>query len=185
MRFELLIAGMGGQGILLAGTIIGTAVAVYGGLNATQIVSYGPEARGGRVYTEVVLSDEEVDYPRVREADFVILMSQRAYDEFASRAKPGGTILYDPDLIEPHDPPEGVRLLPVPATRTAERLGMRRAANMVMVGFLTALCDLLRPEDVEKAIAYRLRPEFVEINIKAFREGYKMGLEVLSKRGGA
>ena len=187
MRFELLIAGMGGQGILLAGTIVGTAVSVHGGLNATQIVSYGPEARGGRVYTEVVLSDEEIDYPRVRKADFVIVMSQRAYDEFARRVKRGGVVIYDPDLVEPHDPPEGAELLPVPATRTAERLGMRRSANMVMVGFLTAICDLLRPEDVEKAIAHRMRPEFVEVNLRAFREGYEMGLSARgeSTRGGS
>jgi len=183
LRFELLIAGMGGQGILLAGTIVGTAVSVYGGLNATQIVSYGPEARGGRVYTEVVLSDEEIDYPRVREADFVIVMSQRAYDEFARRVKPGGVVIYDPDLVEPHEPPEEAELLPVPATRIAERLGMRRSANMVMVGFLTAICGLLRPEDVEKAIASRVRPELVEVNLRAFREGYEMGLNAGGGRG--
>ena len=177
MRSELLIAGMGGQGILLAGTIVGTAVSVYCGLNATQIVSYGPEARGGRVYTEVVLSDEEIDYPRVRSADFVIVMSQRAYDEFARRVKPGGLLIYDPDLVEPHDPPEWARLVSVPATRIAERLGMHRSANMVMLGFLTAFCELLRPEDVEKAIAHRLKREFVETNIRAFREGYRMGLK--------
>ena len=183
MRYEVLIAGMGGQGILLAGTILGTAATVFGGLKATQIVSYGPEARGGRVYTEVVLSDQEIDYPRVVEPDVVIVMSQRAYNEFAGRVRKGGMVIYDPDLVEPHDPPKGAKLLPVPATRKAEELGMKRAANMVMLGVLAALCELIEPEMVEKAISYRVRKEYVAINLRAFREGYELGLSLREEVG--
>ncbi|RLI07071.1 pyruvate ferredoxin oxidoreductase [Candidatus Bathyarchaeota archaeon] len=172
---------MGGQGIILAGTVLGIAACVYGGLQATQVASYGPEARGGRVFTEVVISDEEIDYPRVVEPDVVVVMSQRAYNEFAGHVKPGGTIIYDPDLVEPHDPPGGVELVPIPATREAERLGMRLSANMIMLGALTALCGFLEPAAVEEAIRYRVR-RALDVNLRAFRLGYELGLRHLGRR---
>ena len=177
MRYEILVAGMGGQGIILAATVAGAAAAVFRGLEATMIPSYGPEARGGRVYAQLVISDEEIDYPRVTHADMAIIMSQRAYEEFASIVKPGGKIIYDPDLVEPHDPPEGVKLVPVPATRMAEELGSRISANMVMLGVLTALCDFIGPEDMEKAIRGWVR-RAVDVNLKAFKKGYELGLSL-------
>ena len=182
MRFEVLIAGMGGQGIILAGTIIGTAVTVFGDKLATQIASYGPEARGGRVYTQLVISDGEIDYPRVRSPDVVIAMSQRGFDEFAKMVREGGTVIYDEDLVEPHGGPDWAELVPVPATRIAEELGMRRSANMVMLGVLTALCDLLEPGPVKEAIRYRLGHRHLDINLRAFERGYELGLRLLEGR---
>jgi len=182
LRYEVLIAGMGGQGIILAGTIIGTAVTVFGDKLATQIASYGPEARGGRVYTQLVISDEEVDYPLVRQPDVVITMSQRAFNEFACKVKEGGLVLYDEALVEPEGGPSWAELVPVPATSIADSLGMRRSANMVMIGALTAICDLLEPEAVKEAIRYRLGHRHLDINLKAFEAGYRLGLEKLGRR---
>jgi len=182
LRYELIIAGLGGQGILLAGNIVGTAVAVFEGLEASQIVAYGPEARGGRVFTEVIISDEEIDYPRVRRPDIAIVMCQRAYDEFGKAVAPGGLLIYDPDLVEPEEQ-EGVKLVPIPATSTAEKLGARISANMVMLGALTALCDLLEPEAVRRAIEMKVR-RALSTNLRAFDAGYEEGLRWLRSRGG-
>ena len=179
MRYELIIAGMGGQGILLAGNVLGTAAAVFQGLEAVQIVSYGPEARGGRVFTELIISDEEIDYPRVLRPDIVITMSQRAYDEFGTAVAQGGLLIYDPGLVVPEER-EGVKLVPIPATEMAEKLGARISANMVMLGALTALCDLLKPEAVEQAIKTKVR-RALEVNLKAFRKGYEAGLRWLEE----
>ena len=179
MRYELIIAGMGGQGILLAGNILGTAAAVFQGLKAVQIVAYGPEARGGRVFTELIISDEEIDYPRVLRPNIVIVMSQRAYDEFGTAVAPGGLLIYDPELVVPEER-EGVKLIPIPATKMAEELGARISANMVMLGALTALCDLLKPEAVEQAIKTKVR-RALEVNLKAFRKGYEAGLRWLGE----
>jgi len=179
LRYEIIISGLGGQGILLAGNIIGTAVAVFEGLEAVQIVAYGPEARGGRVFTEVIISDEEIDYPRVLRPDIVITMSQRAYDEFGRAVIPGGRLIYDPGLVVPEER-EDVELIPIPATKMAEELGARISANMVMLGALTALCDLLKPEAVEQAISMRVR-RALEVNLKAFRMGYEAGLRWLEE----
>ncbi len=178
MRYELLLAGAGGQGVILAGTVIGTAGAVFQGLNAAQVSSYGPEARGGHVFTEVILSDEEIHYPGVREPDILVAMSQWAYDEFHGRVRPGGLIIYDPELVRPEPKPEGVRLLPVKATRMAEEeVGLKLSANMVMVGVLTALCGLLDRGAVEEAIRYRVEKALDE-NLRAFRLGYELGLKL-------
>ena len=179
MRYELIIAGMGGQGILLAGNILGTAAAVFQGLKAVQIVAYGPEARGGRVFTELIISDEEIDYPRVLRPNIVIVMSQRAYDEFGTAVAPGGLLIYDPELVVAEER-EGVKLVPIPATKMAEELGAKISANMVMLGALTALCDLLKPEAVEQAIKTKVR-RALEVNLKAFRKGYEAGLRWLGE----
>jgi len=179
LRYELIIAGMGGQGILLAGNILGTAAAVFQGLKAVQIVAYGPEARGGRVFTELIISDEEIDYPRVLRPDIVIAMSQRAYDEFGTAVAPGGLLIYDPELVVAEER-EGVKLVPIPATKMAEELGAKISANMVMLGALTALCDLLKPEAVEQAIKTKVR-RALEVNLKAFRKGYEAGLRWLGE----
>jgi len=181
LRYEIVIAGIGGQGIVLSGTIVGTAAAVFGGLNATQIASYGPEAMGGRVYTEVVISDEEIDYPRVSSPDILVVMSQRGYNEFSRKVKPGGLIIYDPDLVE-ISRLEEVEQIAIPATKEAERLGLRISANMVMIGALTAFCDLLEPEMVEEAIRSRVRRS-LETNLKAFRRGYELALSLRGASG--
>ena len=174
MRYEILVAGMGGQGIILAATVAGAAAAVFRGLEATMIPSYGPEARGGRVYAQLVISDEEIDYPRVTHADMAIIMSQRAYEEFASIVKPGGKIIYDPDLVEPHDPPEGVRLVPVPATRMAEELGSRISANMVMLGALASITNVVSEGALRKAIEDTVPPETRTPNLKGFERGLQL-----------
>ena len=182
MRYEVIIAGTGGQGIILAGTIVGTAVAVHQGMEATQISSYGPEARGGLVYTELVLSDRYVDYPRALRPDALVAMSQWAYDEFSGLVKRGGLIIYDPDLVEPEGAPEGVGLFAVPATRLAEEeVGLKLSANMVMLGALTALCDMLDAESMEKAIRDRVRRSLEE-NLRAFRLGLELGRELRGRR---
>lgn len=180
MRYEIVIAGAGGQGVILAGTVVGTAVAVFQDLNATQVSSYGPEARGGHVFTELVISDEDIGYPGVEEPDILVAMSQWAYEEFGGRVRSGGTIIYDPDLVEPGKARPGVREVPVPATSLAEeQVGLKLSANMVMVGVLTAFCDLIEARAVEEAIRYRVGRRLEE-NLRAFRLGYELGLRLRS-----
>ena len=182
MRYEIVIAGTGGQGVVLAGTIIGTAAAVHQGLRATQVSSYGPEARGGHVYTEVVISDQEIDYPRAMRPDVLVAMSNWAYEEFARSVKEGGIIIYDPDLVSPGEAPEGVRLLPVRATQVAEEeVGLRLSANMVMLGVLTAICDVLEEGPMREAIRDRVRRS-LEQNLRAFELGLELGAKLRSSR---
>jgi 2-oxoglutarate ferredoxin oxidoreductase subunit gamma len=99
MRTEVRLAGFGGQGIIRAGLMLAMASSIYDNKNAVQTQSYGPESRGGSCKSEVVISDEEVDYPRVVEPDVLVTMSQEAFTTYAKTLKPGGTLLIDPDMV--------------------------------------------------------------------------------------
>ncbi len=174
-KVELLIAGFGGQGIIKAGLIIGSAASLYSGLNACQVRSYGPEARGGACKTEVIISDEEIDYPKVDEPDVLVAMSQEAYDSYVETVKENGIVIFDPDLVAPFKKPRTKRIYKVSATRIAEKLGRKIVANVVMVGALTAILKMLSPEAVKKALIKNVPRGTEELNLKAFQEGFSHG----------
>ncbi|MFQ5884793.1 MAG: 2-oxoacid:acceptor oxidoreductase family protein [Thermoplasmata archaeon] len=170
MRKEIRIAGFGGQGIVLSGFILGQA-ALLDGNNAVQSQSYGPEARGGAAKSEVIISDEKIDYPRVTEADVFIAMSQEAYDKLQGDLKEKGLILIDKDLVEA----SGKAIKGIPFTSTADKLGKKIVANVVMLGALTAMTGIVSKEAIMNAIKANVPKKAVEINIKAFEKGYKLG----------
>ena len=99
-RFEVRLAGAGGQGLILAGLILAEAVAIYDGRNAVQTQSYGPEARGGASKSEVIISDGRIDYPKVMSADVLLAMSQEACDEYFFGLDPDGLLIVDSELVE-------------------------------------------------------------------------------------
>jgi 2-oxoglutarate ferredoxin oxidoreductase subunit gamma len=146
-RWEVKIAGFGGQGIILAGYLLGKAAAVYDRRHATMVQSYGPEARGSACNSQVIIADEPIYYPYLTEPDVLIAMSQEAYARFAPEVKPGGLVIIERDLValnagrlRDEDSRENtVRLYALPATKIAEELGHRIVANIVMLGFLCAL----------------------------------------------
>lgn len=170
MRKEIRIAGFGGQGIVLSGFILGQA-ALLDGKNAVQSQSYGPEARGGSAKSEVIISDEKIDYPRVTEADVFIAMSQEAYDKLHGNLKKKGLVLVDRDLVEAQG--EGIKAIPF--TATADKLGKKIVANVVMLGALTAMTEVVSKESIMKAIKANVPRKAVDINMKAFNTGYKLG----------
>jgi len=182
MRLEVRVAGFGGQGIIKAGLILAMASCIYGGKNAVQTQSYGPEARGGACRSEVVISDEEIDFPKAIEPNFLVLMSQEAYDTYADTVKKGGTILLDSDLIPRRKPLTNVQIFEVPATRIAEKLGRTIVANVVMLGALTAITRLVDAESMRKSILENIPRGTEELNLKAFEKGYEYGKKLLERR---
>jgi len=182
-RFEIRIAGLGGQGIVLAGIIIGTAASIYGDKNATQAQSYGPEARGGACKTEIVIGDEEIDYPKVEQPDIVAVMSQEAYNTYVGEIKENGTLLYDSDMILETRPMKNVRIYKVPATRIAEQLGKKIVANMVMIGAIIAITEIVDKQSIEKAIASNVPRGTEKLNIEAFERGYEYARRLLEEKG--
>ncbi|MEO2240987.1 MAG: 2-oxoacid:ferredoxin oxidoreductase subunit gamma [Euryarchaeota archaeon] len=171
MRREVRISGFGGQGVILAGVVLGRAAAVYEGYNAVQTQSYGPEARGGASRSDVIVSDEEIMYPYVRRPHYLVTMSQEAYDRYAPRVREDGLIVYDSTLVEPSEEHD-VEHVGVPATRIAEeRLGLRIVANMVILGALRELTDLVSEEALKRAVRDAVPPGTEEINVKAVEQG--------------
>ena len=170
MRLEVRIAGFGGQGVGLAGYILGKALTVYDNYEAVMTQSYGPEARGGASSADIVVCDEPIDYPFVQHPDILVILSQEAYTKFRPTAKPDAAVLIDEDLVEPETWDDPRR---VPATRIAEGLGRRIVANLVMLGFFLSVTGLGSPQSLEKAIKTTVKPKTIPLNLKAFESGLK------------
>lgn len=178
MRVEIRFVGLGGQGIIKAGLITATAACIYCNKNAVLTQSYGPESRGRISRSEVIISDDEIDFPMATEPDILVLMAQYAYDRYADSVKKGGIIILDPDLIPREKKIENAKVFRIPATRIAESLGERIAANIVMLGALTAITGVIDVEAMIKAIRENI-PEGLEVNLEAFKRGYEYGENLL------
>lgn len=174
MRKEIRIAGFGGQGVVLGGTILGKALALYDDLEAVLTQVYGPEARGGASSSCLVISDELIDYPFVLHPDVLVILSQEAYSRFRPEAGQDAIILIDEGLVTPQ---EDDHPYCIPATRLAEEMGQRRVANVIMLGFLTALTGLVRRQSMEKAIENTVKAKTVPVNLRAFAAGFEYAAE--------
>jgi len=174
-RVELIIGGFGGQGTLLAGTILGKA-AVYDGKKAVQTRSYGAEARGGAARSEIIVADEEVNYPMVIEADALIAMSQMAFDRYISKVKSNGIVIVDEDIVKPKDTlGKELKIIKISATRIASKeLKQPIVANMVMVGALIALTKVVTNESLIKSIEDSVPKETRKINVEAFKKSLEL-----------
>jgi 2-oxoglutarate ferredoxin oxidoreductase subunit gamma len=172
---EVRIAGFGGQGVILAAAIIGKAAALYEDAYATMTQSFGPEARGGSSSAQVVLSSEPILYPYVTQPDVLVVMSQEAYTRFSPELKPGGVLIIEQDLVRLSGIDHGMRVFGVPATRLAEELGRKVVTNVVMVGFFTAITQLLQPNSVRKAVADSVPASLQKLNLEAFERGFEYG----------
>ncbi len=179
-HLEVKLGGFGGQGIILAGYILGKAASIYDKRNATLTQSYGPESRGGACSAQVIISDEEVDYPEVLHPDILAIMSKEAYDKFTSNVSSTGIILFDEDLVENNRQlPASSKCYSIPATRFAEELGRRITANIIMLGFLVAITGIVQKESMECAISTSIPKGTEEINLMAFAKGYEYGTQKL------
>jgi 2-oxoglutarate ferredoxin oxidoreductase subunit gamma len=175
MRIEVRFAGFGGQGIIKSGIIVAAAACIHGGQNAVQTQSYGPESRGGACKSEVVISEEEIDFPKVVEPDVLVLMSQHAYNEYAENVKFDGTMIMDPDMIPHEKNLKSVKVFRVPATKIAEELGRRIVANIVMIGAFAAITGLLDENAVKESIKENVPKGTEELNLAAFEKGFEYG----------
>ena len=169
MRTEIRISGLGGQGIVLAGQILGKAAA-YDGKNAVQTQSYGSEARGSVAKSEIVISDTQIGYPMVRKCDILVGLSQEAVDKNIKDLKEGGTLLVDDSIVK-NLPDTKARIYKISATKIAESCGEKLYANIVMLGALIRFTKIISAETVEKAIKDSVPKKSVNINIQAFRKG--------------
>jgi 2-oxoglutarate ferredoxin oxidoreductase subunit gamma len=179
MRTEVRFAGFGGQGIIKSGIITATAACIHSGENAVQTQSYGPESRGGACKSEVVISEEEIDFPKVVEPNILVLMSQHAYNEYAEDVKRGGTIIMDPDMIPHEKNLANAKVFKIPATKIAEELGKKIVANIVMLGAFVAITNILDKNAVKESIKANIPKGTEELNLAAFEEGYEYGKSLL------
>lgn len=178
MRVEVRFAGFGGQGIIKSGIIVAAAASIHSDKNAVQTQSYGPESRGGACKSEVVISGEDIDFPKVVEPDVLVVMSQAAYNDYAEDVKPGGTVILDPDMIPREKSLKNFNVYRVPATKMAEELGRRIVANIVMLGAFTAITELLDEKALKESVKENIPKGTEELNLAAFDKGYEYGKTV-------
>ncbi|MBN1223634.1 MAG: 2-oxoacid:acceptor oxidoreductase family protein [Candidatus Aminicenantes bacterium] len=180
-RTEIRFSGFGGQGIIRCALIAGKALSLYDGMNASMNQSFGPEARGSACSSQLVVSDARVLYPYITTPQILISMSQEAYDKYELDLKDDGLLIIDSDLVKSKPPRNKIKMYSVPSTRFAEELGNRIIANLVMMGFFTAITKIVTPEAMKKALPGLVPERFLDLNIRAFEKGYDYGLHVLDE----
>lgn len=169
-RFEVRLAGTGGQGAILAGIILAEA-AILDGKNVVQTQSYGPEARGGASRSEIVISDREIDYPKVLEPDITLCMSQEGCDRYGDQTREGGLLILDADHVDRASTTQAVR---VPLTSLARDVSSRAiTANVVGLGLLAGLTDIVSRQALEKAVRAHAPQGTAEPNLQALAAGYE------------
>ena len=172
MKYEIRLSGTGGQGLVLAGIILGEAAAIHENFYALQRQSYGPEARGGASRSDVIISDEEIDYIVIDEPDILLAMSQEAYDKYASKVKKGGILLIDTSLVCANSLDRDVRFFSIDFTKSARSLfNTRIVANIIALGTIIGVLGIISENSVKKVLQERIPPKLLSINLRAFEQG--------------
>lgn len=178
-KTEIRVSGFGGQGVILLGYLIGKAAALNAGKNATLNQAFGPEARGSACSAQVIVDEDKILYPYLTRPDILICMSQEAYTKFEPELKNDGLLLIDEDLVKEPKQRGKIKMYRVPATRLAEELGRKIVLNIVMLGFFTAIANVVDHDAVRKTVAESVPKGTEELNLKAFDSGYEFGLQQL------
>ena len=173
---DVLIAGFGGQGVLLAGKLLAWA-GMLSGKHVTWFPSYGAEMRGGTANCTVIISDSEIGSPVVDKPSVLVAMNPASAEKFFKRVPKGGVIILNSSLIKEDMKRPGVKVVRIPANELAAGLGNIRAANMVMLGAFLKFCEGVSLKSIEKALKESLPPRnqhLIPINMEALQQGFRM-----------
>jgi len=180
-KTEIRFTGFGGQGIIRCALITGKALSLFDDKHASMTQAFGPEARGSACSSQLVVSDERVLYPYITAPDILVSMSQEAYDKYEPELGNTGILIIDTDLVNPKAVRGKINMYSVPSTRFAEELGNRVFANLVMLGFFTAVTKVVTSEAMKKALPGLVPDRFLDKNIVAFDKGFNHGEKALQK----
>jgi len=170
-RFEIRVAGFGGQGVVTIGRVLGNAFTIHEGMNSVNTRSYGPESRGGACRSEVVVSQSEIHYPSVRRADVLVALSQPALDKYLQDLKEDGILLIDPNSVK--DVPKEISFYKVPAMEIAHSVGNVKYQNSVVLGALAALLkSMIKKESLKSGVSENVPQDTLEKNLEAFEAGW-------------
>jgi 2-oxoglutarate ferredoxin oxidoreductase subunit gamma len=183
-RYEIRLSGSGGQGIILSGIILAEALGLYGGKFVAQTQSYGPEARGGASKAEVIVSDEEIDYPKAIKLDLLLAMNQKSCDEYYRDLKENGLLIVDSTFVTQVPTSKAIR---IPFTRIArEKFHREIVANIISLGAIAEFMDLILPKAMETAVLARVPKGTEKLNRAALKTGLmaaKKFKESMKKKG--
>jgi len=170
---EVRLSGFGGQGIMLAGEVLGHAAAVHEKRNAVMARSYGPESRGGASSAEVIIDDAEIDYPHAVAPDVIVIFSQEAYVKYGQERPPQTLLIIEKDMVVVNAQVEqGKKILRCPFTALAEKVGRKIVLNMVALGFICRATGVVSAEALKESIKGAVPKGTEELNLRAFDAGY-------------
>ena len=173
-KIQFRLSGTGGQGLITAGIILGEA-AVLDNKEVIQTQSYGPEARGGASKAEVIISNDEIFYPKVSVPDFLLTMSKEAAKKYGQEIKEGGIILVDSSMVSNFENPQA-KIIEIPITKLArEEIGKNFVANIIALGAIVGITKIVTFESLKEAVLNRIPTGSEEINIKALELGLQWG----------
>jgi len=177
-RYEIRLSGSGGQGLVLAGVMIAEAVGVYEGKNVAQTQSYGPEARGGTSRSDLVISTEEIYYPKTSSLDLVLALTQEAADKYYTHLKETGILIVDSDIVR--QPPPFKNIYSLPFTNTArEKVGTAIVANVISAAALVVVSGICKPDSFMNAVLNRAPKGTESKNKMACELGFEMGKKAM------
>ena len=179
MQKEIIIAGFGGQGVLFGGQVVAYA-AMDAGKEVTWIPSYGPEMRGGTANCTVVIADQEIGSPLVKNPPLAVALNLPSFDKYEETLAPGGTLIVNKSMVDRGAKREDINVIFVPCNEIAEELGNKKLLNMVAVGALLTVLPEVTVQDVEKVLEGHLPARHKHLLPKNF-EALRRGFEAASK----
>ncbi len=170
-RVRMVFTGSGGQGVITAAIIFAEAAVIHDGLNATQSQAYGAAARGGSTRTDIIISQDEINYPKVIQPNVLVCLTQDAYANYASIIRPGGLLLTDARFIKTQRKVDA-RQVELPMYRQVmDTIGKPIVFNICMLGAVVALTELVHPESIMKVLEQRIPAGFLDMNRQALELG--------------
>ncbi|MFZ7103820.1 MAG: 2-oxoacid:acceptor oxidoreductase family protein [Peptococcaceae bacterium] len=178
-RYEIVLSGFGGQGIILGGIILAEAAAIYDDKNATHNQSYGPEARGGACKSEVIVSNKTIHYPEIHEPDILVALTKEAAKKFSHNLKQDSIVLIDSSVGDV-EVEQSVKVYSLPIIETAvKELRSELVTNMITLGALVQLTNIVSKDALERAMLSRVPKGTRELNRNALLKGFELGKMVI------
>jgi 2-oxoglutarate ferredoxin oxidoreductase subunit gamma len=174
VKNRIVFSGSGGQGVVTASIILAEAAALYEDLNAVQTQVYGPEARGGATRADVILSKDPIRYPRVTHPNYLVCLTQEAYNKFANIIRPGGLLLTDSNYVKLERKVDARQVELGMYEAVVKKIGKPIVFNICMLGALLGLTQMMKVETLEKVLEKRIPPDFMELNKKALLLGLEL-----------
>ncbi|MDM8538379.1 2-oxoacid:acceptor oxidoreductase family protein [Desulfobacterales bacterium HSG17] len=179
-RSRLVFSGSGGQGVITAAIILAKAAAIFENKNAIQSQSYGAAARGGATRTDIIISDSEINFPKVVQPNILVSLTQESYNKFSPIIRPGGLLLVDSKYVTIAKKVDAKHVALPMFDRVMEKIGKPIVFNICMLGALIGISELIKPVSILKVLETTIPEDFMEMNKKALDMGMKMGREAKS-----
>jgi len=177
-KSRIVFSGTGGQGVITAAIIIAEYAVLHENLNAVQTQAYGPEARGGAARSDVIISNSEIFFPKVNQPNYLVCLSQQAYNKYSSIIRPGGTLMVDSRYVKTHKKVDANQVELPMYMRVKEKIGNPIVLNICMLGAFIEITGLVRKESILKLLESRIPKDFLDMNKKALELGINLGLSV-------